>query len=242
MHRPKLTVLALLAPAFMAIGLLVTACSSHPEQPILQQFFTASRLRDSQTLANFATVTFDPKTQGSVNSFSITSVSPVQTKPLTLKDLADTLAKAKVTDDAFTKQKLAYQNAHMDAIQRVLKAEAANKKVERRDEDVQKAWDKWRTDSEASTTKVSDAQQALGDASGIAELSINAARPTPVDVSMYNGTVASKEVTLSADVQLPSGQSATKTLVVTMERATLNGADNGQPVVGRWVITAVKPA
>ncbi|HVB37720.1 MAG TPA: hypothetical protein VND92_04250, partial [Vicinamibacterales bacterium] len=103
----------------MATGLLLTACSSQPEQPILQQFFTASRLRDNQTLANFSAVSLDPNTQGSVNSFSITSVTPEQSQPLLLKDLAQKRDAAKAADDAFTQKKLAYQNANMDAIQRV---------------------------------------------------------------------------------------------------------------------------
>jgi hypothetical protein len=225
----------------VACGLLLTACSSHPEQPILQQFFTASRLRDNQTLANFATVSFNPQTDGAVTSFSITSVSPVQTKPLPLKDLAQVRDQAKADDDAFTKKKLDYQNANLDAIQRVLKAEQSNGKVTRKDEAVQAAWDKWRQDTETSAKKVSDAQQALSDAAGIAQISVNASRPnSPLNVTQYNGTLALKEVTVSAKVQTPDGSSQQKNLIVTMEQVTLDAANNGQPLEGRWVVTGVK--
>lgn len=244
MRRPKFTVLALLAPlCVVACGLLLTACSSHPEQPILQQFFTASRLRDNQTLANFATVSLNPQTDGAVTSFSIASVSPVQTKPLPLKDLAQVRDQAKADDDAFTKKKLDYQNANLDAIQRVLKAEQSNGKVARKDETVQAAWDKWRQDTETSAKKVSDAQQALSDAAGIAQISVNASRPnSPLNVTQYNGTLASKEVTVSAKVQMPDGSSQQKNLIVTMEKVTLDAANNGQPLEGRWVVTGVKGA
>jgi hypothetical protein len=227
----------------VACALLLTACSSHPEQPILQQFFTASRLRDNQTLANFATVSFNPQTEGAVTSFSITSVSQPQTKPLPLKDLAQVRDQAKADDDAFTKKKLDYQNANLDAIQRVLKAEQTNGKVARKDEPVQAAWDKWRQDTETSARKVSDAQQALSEAAGIAQISINASRPnSPLNVTQYNGTLASKEVTVSAKVQMPDGSSQQKNLIVTMEQVTLDGANNGQPLEGRWVVTGVKGA
>jgi hypothetical protein len=227
----------------MAGALLLAACSSHPEQPILQQFFTASRLRDNQTLANFATVTFNPQSDGSVTSFSITNVSPVQTRPLDLKNMADVRNQAKAEDDAFTKKKLDYQNANLDAIQRVLKAEQGNGKVDKKDSTVQAAWDKWRQDTETSAKKVSDAQQALSDASGIAQISINASRPnSPLAVTNYNGTLSSKDVTVSADVRLPNGSSQQKNLIITMEQVTLDGANNGQPLEGRWVVTGVKGA
>ena len=42
----------------MTAAVMVGACSSPPEQPILYQFFTASRLRDSTSLQNFAVVSW----------------------------------------------------------------------------------------------------------------------------------------------------------------------------------------
>lgn len=244
MPRPRFTVLALLAPVSVAaLALLLTACSSHPEQPILQQFFTASRLRDNQTLANFAMVSFNPQTDGAVTSFSITNVSPEQSRPLNLKDLATVRDQAKADDDAFTKKKLDYQNANLDAIQRVLKAEQGNGKVTKKDETVQAAWDKWRQDTETSAKKVSDAQQAVSAAAGVAQVSINASRPnSPINVEAYNGTLTSKDITVSAQVHMPNGSTQTKNLIVTMEKVTLAGASNGQPLEGRWVVTGVKGA
>ena len=50
---------------------------------LLQQFFRASGMRDDGTLANFAAVSFDPKTEGTVTAFTITSVSDVKTEPST---------------------------------------------------------------------------------------------------------------------------------------------------------------
>ena len=61
MLRPKISVY-LLAPMVLAVAAL-SACSSPnaSEENLVRQFFRASGLRDSQTLSNFATVSFDPK-------------------------------------------------------------------------------------------------------------------------------------------------------------------------------------
>jgi hypothetical protein len=55
--------------------LLVGACTTRAEQPILSQFFAASRLRDLTPLATLSTVVFEPTTTGTVTTFTITSVS-----------------------------------------------------------------------------------------------------------------------------------------------------------------------
>ena len=64
MFRPKASVY-LLASMVLAVAAL-SACSSAnaSEENLVRQFFRASGLRDNQTLANFATVSFDPKTEG----------------------------------------------------------------------------------------------------------------------------------------------------------------------------------
>jgi hypothetical protein len=55
---------------------LAAACSVPPEQPIVADFFAASRLRDTTALAKFATVIFEPRQQGIVASFEIERVTP----------------------------------------------------------------------------------------------------------------------------------------------------------------------
>ena len=56
--------------------MLLGACTARAEQPILSQFFAASRLRDLTALATLSTVVFEPTTNGTVTTFTITSVSP----------------------------------------------------------------------------------------------------------------------------------------------------------------------
>lgn len=66
--------------------LLLDACSSaSPEQQVLIDFFRASRLHDNTTLANIATISFDPRTDGSVQKFSIASIGSERRRPLQIQ-------------------------------------------------------------------------------------------------------------------------------------------------------------
>lgn len=54
---------------------MLIACSPPPEYSLLQQFFSASRLRDTTALHNIATVIFEPREQGTIATFEITKVA-----------------------------------------------------------------------------------------------------------------------------------------------------------------------
>ena len=70
-----------------------------------------------------------------------------------------------------------------------------------------------------------------------AVISLSVADPrNPVDATKYEGDLVSKDVTIDAPVKLPNGQTAQKTLVVTMQRAELRGS---RSITGRWIITGV---
>src|SRR6185295_15584530 len=47
------------------------------EEPLLSQFFAASRLRDRTALQDLASVSFEPHVQGIVTSFEVTHVASV---------------------------------------------------------------------------------------------------------------------------------------------------------------------
>jgi hypothetical protein len=70
-RRPASRLILLLSAAA-----LTAACSVAPEQPIIADFFAASRLRDTTALAKFATVIFEPREQGIVASFEVERVAP----------------------------------------------------------------------------------------------------------------------------------------------------------------------
>ena len=234
MFPPKPSAGPLLA-ALLTI-LTAPACSSAPERPILDQFFTASRIRDNTSLQNVATVSFDPRAAGTVVTFQIVSVGPEQPKPIALKTLGQALADVKAEDDAFTKRKVEYQTDNLDAIRRVLQAEHENGTLKGKDAEVRAAWTKFREDGAQMQRKVAEVRKKQAAESSLIELSVYDPR-RPVDLKKYDGDLVGKDVTVSATVNLPNGQTAQKTLVVRMQRAVLKGE---RDINGRWIVTDVK--
>jgi hypothetical protein len=226
----------------LALACVAAACgSSAKEEAQIRQFFRASGLRDSQTLANFAAVSFDPREEGVVQSFTITNVSEERKQPLELKALAKAHDEAKAAQDEFSKRKREYQTANEEAIDRVLKAERSNASLKGKDAEVQTAWTKWRTETQDYAKKVSEARTKLQAQRPVAELSVDNPR-APVDVTTVDGDMVSKDVTLNARVKLPAdkgGQAVEKTLVLTMQRV-IGKTPDGKDVTGRWVITRIQ--
>jgi hypothetical protein len=58
------------------LALAITSCSSPGEEPLLSQFFAASRLRDRTALQDLASVSFEPNVQGVITNFDVTHVAP----------------------------------------------------------------------------------------------------------------------------------------------------------------------
>lgn len=69
------------AAALVAAAL--AACSGASEYPVVDRFFSASRLHDKTALAAIATVALDPVTDGTVTDFSIVKIDaePGRTPP-----------------------------------------------------------------------------------------------------------------------------------------------------------------
>ena len=124
----------------------------------------------------------------------------------------------------------------MDAIERVLKAEAAGRPATGKDAAVQAAWRKWRDESAVSSKAVSEARSKLNADRPIAELSLQQGGQA-VDVTSGDGELITKDVTINADVRAPSGETTQKKMVVTLQRALMTV--EGQPRTGRWVITKI---
>ena len=62
--------------------MMVVGCSRPPEQQFLTQFFRAARGRDNTTVGRMSAVEIDPRTQGAVDDFEITSIGDEKRAPL----------------------------------------------------------------------------------------------------------------------------------------------------------------
>jgi hypothetical protein len=224
--------------ASLILATVTIACSVAPEEKIVRDFFRSSRLRDNAALGTFAMTAFDPQTDGQVQNLKVVSISPERSNPYPIKGFNQKFEEAKAAEEAFAREKLSYQRTNIDAIQRVVEAEARSRTVTRKDTGVQTEWSKWREDAAKHAKAVSDARVELSRVRGLAELSLSRpSGPTP-DVTQFDGQLVEKDVTVDATVRTPDGQTAQKRMVVTIERCV--GKDASQ--TGRWIVTHVKPA
>jgi hypothetical protein len=236
MARPRSFSFALIALLVVAM-LPLASCGSSPEQELLQKYFQASRMRDNQTLSNFATVSFSPSQEGIVQKFTVTKVGEEQRKPLRLKELAAAEADVKKAEEEFSKKKKEFQDANSEAIQRVLKAEASKASLKGKDAEIQAAWTKWRDEAKVWSGKLSDARKAAGEDMPIAQTSAYDSR-NQVDVTAYDGEIITKEVLFDAEVKSPEGPVASKKMTATLTRVELTNGPAAKPTItGRWVIT-----
>lgn len=224
--------------AVVPLALLITSCSRPPEQAQLSQFFRAARARDNTTLAMMSAVELDPREQGTVEDFSITSISPETRRPLGLKALLEAEKTARAAEAEFAKRKMEYQNANLPLIEQIVKLERDPKaKLTAAQQAVKQAWDKWREESSTYTRAVSNARAAVSAGIGPSEASLTQPGQPAFDAASFEGELITKEVALTASVKSPQGETSSKNLTVTMARAA--GTQAGTAREGRWIITKI---
>ena len=237
MHRPTSTTHMCCALAICALAGLVAGCVGGLEQPIIRNYFTASRVNDTATLGNIAMVRFDPREDGTVQSFSIESVVE-ERRALRIRELSKALMDAQAAEEEFTERKREYQDENVAAINRVLEAERESRQVVRSDLEVQEAWTTWRDETMEHAKMASVAQAELNSESAVAELSVFDPN-NPVDLTQYEGDLISKQVTITARGRTPDDQELNQTMVVTIQQVQLTGMDSGE-LEGRWIITGIE--
>ncbi len=235
MHRPRSLWYLFLIPVLFVLVMTAAGCGGAAEEPLVRKFFQASRLGDNMTLANIATVQFDPAKDGRAEGVKVTEVTPEESRQLNFKELEQARKDAVAAEDEFTKRKKDYQDKNLDAINRVLKAEAANQKPKGKDAEVQAAWTKWRDETKDLARRVSEARAKLNTERAVADLSL-----PDRDAAQFDATEFSKTVKVSAKVLAPNGQSSTRQFELKLQRVVLKDTD-GKNIEGRWMITGMKP-
>jgi hypothetical protein len=215
--RTALKVSLLLLPA----ALLEIACSRPPEQQMLTQFFRAARNRDNTTAAMMSSVTLDPRTQGAIEDFSITSVGPERREPLPYKALIQAAEKARQDEEDFQRRKKEYSDANLKTIEEILKLERdPAAKLTKQQAEVKPVWDKWREETASYVKALTAARAAVTAATGPAEASLTQPGQPKFDANALDGEMVSKDVAIRAMVKSPEGQSAEKDLTITLSIIT----------------------
>ena len=218
--------------------LIIAACSSPPiEQQVLTTFFRAARVRDNTTLASISAVNFDPRTDGSVQDFKIDSVGAQQHRKLELQQLTEEQDKVRAEQVEFTKKMRDFYQSNSIAIDRAAKAQQAKQTVTGKDAELLATWTKWDGDSRDLERKLSQARQKVAKEKASAVSSLTPPGRDDVDVSGMDVDIITEPVTVTAQVQSPTGQTAPKTVVVTLQRAS--GKKGDQAVEGRWIIMSI---
>lgn len=234
MARAGLRVALLLAP----VVLLEIACSRPPEQQMLNQYFRAARGGDSTTAAMMSTVSLNPRTQGSIEGFSITSVSPERREPLAYRALMEAADKARQEEADFQRRKKEYSDANLKTIEEILKIEnQPNVKFTPAQAKVKPEWDKWRADTAMYLKGLSAAQAAVSNSTALPDTSLSQPGQPKFDIKTFDGEVVTKDVMIKADVKAPEGPTSEKDLVVTLSKVV---GKQGETVrEGKWIITRI---
>jgi len=226
----------LLVPVILGSCLFEFACSSPPiEQQLLTTFFRAARVRDNTGLASISAVTFDPRTEGSVQDFTIDNIGAQQRRTLQVQQFMDDEAKVREEQVEFTKKMRDFYQSNSIAIDRAVKADQAKQSVQGKDAALLAEWKKWDTDSRDFERKVSQARQKATKERATAVASLRSDDLTGMTVD-----IITEPVTVTAQVQPPGGGQATpRTMVFTLQRAS--GKKGDQATEGRWIIMSIQP-
>ena len=237
MARSRTTMFVFALFAAPLVALCVSACGGGgAEAPLIRTYFLASRVDDRATLGNIAMVAFNPRKDGTVSTFTVDTVEEEQSRPLRIKKLHQALLEAQQAEDKFTAEKGTYQGEHFDAINRVLEAERNGEDCAPRDVEVQEAWTDWRNRTMKNAKMVSHAVAALTREQNAASLSVFDPG-NPLDLTQYDGELLTKDVSITATVDLNGSQSA-QAMVIRLQKAVLTGSDDAT-IEGRWVIANI---
>ena len=223
--------------ALLAGGGLLAACSGGGQElTLIRGFFTASRYQDRATLGNMSMVVFSPTEDGIASSPSIENVTEEERRQLRFSELQQALEDIQAAETSFRAEKKQYQDENEEAIGRVIDANREGEEVASSDEEVRDMWNQLVADEREYARKVSDAQNALNDESRLAQASVYDPS-NPINVVDFEGELLSKEVTVSANIEMDGG-SEERTMVFSLQKVELQGEQG--LIEGRWIITSIE--
>jgi hypothetical protein len=213
----------------LALALGVAACGGGPEANVINQYFTALRANDTNTLTSFATVQFDQK----VDDFKIVTVGPEARTPATLGDLA---AKQKELEAELAKNNREAKawGTDLNVYPKLDQVRALEQKGSKIPPALLPIQEKWRSYNE----KDRELKRAVADAKAAVE---REKRNMTLSLGQLEGMEALKGDVVQKDIDLNltlAGQ--VKPYTMTLRRYDVTG-ETGARMVSRWVVQALTP-
>jgi len=214
------------AVGLLGIGL---ACGSS-ESKVVEQYFTALRANDQNTLTSFATVAFDQK----VDDWKITGEGDEVKAPAALPELVKKQKDLQAELDKHTKDARTWAN-DIKVYPDLDKVRTALSKGEKVPAGLKPIADKW----EALQAEDRRLKKAVAEAKGAVErekrnvaMSIGQVE----DIESLTGEMVSRDI----DLNLTIGGTP-KPYTMTMRRYDLKGGSGGGRMMSRWVIQSLTP-
>ncbi len=213
----------------MALALVMAACGGGAEQNVVNQYFTALKANDTNTLTSFAMVQFNQPVQ----DWKVTSVGPETKVPAPLPEL---VKKQKDADDALaknTREARAWANdlniyPKLDQVR-----EARNKggKIAPALQPIAQKWDAYQAKDRELKKAAADAKEAVEREKRNVALSVGNVE----DIESLKGDMISKDVNLELTI---NGEK--KPYVMALRKYDVTGNTGGR-MVSRWVVQSLTP-
>ncbi len=212
----------------LALAVAAGACS-HPEQSVVDQYFTALNANDTQTLSNFAVVSLDTKGKR-VDSWTIKGSTNEENVPAPLEALAKAAkdAEAKVADNKKEAQR--YNNDHFTEIDQVKELLRKNAKIPANLKPHADKWEEFNKNDREGKKAAAIAKDALEKEKRLVALSVG----TTEGLESMTGKMITKTLDVSATI---AGEAKDYALV--LRKYELTGGSGR--TLSRWVIYEVKP-
>lgn len=223
--RERATALAMA----LALTLGIAACEGGREANVVNQYFTALRANDTNTLTSFASVQFEQK----VDDYKIVSVGPETKTPATLPDLVQKQKDLEAALAKNTRDARAWGN-DLDVypkLDQMRTLEQKGAKIPANLVPIQEKWKGYNDKDRELKKAVADAKSAVEREKRNVALSIGQVE----DMETLTGDMITKDI----DINLTIGGQV-KPHTMTLRKYDVSGGTGGR-LVSRWVVYAITP-
>ena len=213
--------------AAAVLAALTIACGSQEGQ-VIDNFFSATKAKDNQTVSSFSIVQFDQE----VKSWKVKSVGEEQRVPAPLASLAAALKTAEEAEAQNKKDASAYFNAHPLEVDKVKPLVESGSAVPKNLQKTAEDWKKFNDMDKELKAKAAEAKQAYDREKRLVTMSTH----QPGDADALVGDV----VTKTAIVEVDAG-GGVKSYAIQLRKYDLAPRGKETKVTSRWLIQSITP-